>query len=147
DISGNEVWVPGGAPRWYDSLGESARWDAQAVYWGAVAATCAGSSAVGWYDLLSEPAVGDRVAPGHWYTARFGPYNFVQLISLELAGRTPAQVARAWTGRLVEAIRARDPDHLITVGMQSDERASRFPAAAVAPLLDFLSVHVYPRTG
>src|SRR5581483_7024051 len=75
------------------------------------------------------------------------PYNFVQLISLELAGRTPAQVARAWTGRLVEAIRARDPDHLITVGMQSDERASRFPAAAVAPLLDFLSVHVYPRTG
>jgi len=147
DISGNEVWVPGGAPAWYDSLGESARWDAQAVYWGALAETCAGSAAVACYDLLSEPAVGDGLPPGAWYTGRFGPYNFVQRISLELAGRSPAQVASAWTGRLVEAIRARDADHLITVGMQPNQDESRFPAAAVASLLDLLSVHVYPKTG
>lgn len=147
DISGNEVWVPGGAPAWYDSLGESARWDAQAVYWGALAGTCAGSAAVACYDLLSEPAVGDGLPPGAWYTGRFGPYNFVQRISLDLGGRSPAQVARAWTGKLVDAIRAKDPDHLITVGMQPNQAQSRFPASAVARLLDFLSVHVYPRTG
>jgi hypothetical protein len=147
DISGNEVWVPGGAPAWYDNLGESARWDAQAAYWSALAEACAGSAAVACYDLLSEPAVGDGLPRGGWYTGRFGPYDFVQRISLELAGRSPAQVARAWTGKLVEAIRARDPDHLITVGMQPDQEASMFPAAAVAPLLDLLSVHVYPKTG
>jgi hypothetical protein len=147
DISGNEVWLPARAPRWYASLDESARWNTQAAYWAAVAQVCAGSPAVFCYDLLSEPLVGNGLPPGDWYTGRFGGFDFAQRISLDLAGRQPADVARAWIGRLSAAIRAHDTRHLITVGLLPDAVASGFNPDVVAPLLDFLAVHVYPSTG
>jgi hypothetical protein len=147
DISGNEVWLPARAPAWYDGLDENARWDAQIVYWGAVARACADSPAVLCYDLLSEPIVGNGLPAGDWYTGEFAGFHFGQRISLDLGGRQPADVARAWVERLSGAVRAHDSDHLITVGLLPDAAASGFEPAAVAPLLDFLSVHVYPSTG
>jgi cellulase (glycosyl hydrolase family 5) len=147
DISGNEVWLPASAPAWYGRLGEADRWEAQATYWSEVARVCAPSPAVFCFDLLSEPIVGHGVQPGDWYAGHFGGYYFGQRISLDLAGRTRDEVARAWTSQLVEVIRAHDQRHLITVGMLPDMNASGFHAGAVAPELDFLSVHLYPRTG
>ncbi|HEX8855555.1 MAG TPA: cellulase family glycosylhydrolase [Thermoleophilaceae bacterium] len=147
DISGNEVWLPASAPAWYGQLDEASRWDAQATYWSAVARVCAGSPAVFCYDLLSEPLVGNGVPNGDWYTGKLGDFYFGQRISLELAGRRPDDVARAWVEHLTAAIRAEDKRHLITVGLLPDMHMSRFDADAVAPLLDFLAVHVYPQTG
>lgn len=147
DISGNEVWLPASAPAWYGRLSEAGRWEAQAAYWSAVARVCAPSPAVFCYDLLSEPIVGDGLSPGDWYTGKFGGYFFGQRISLDLAGRTRDEVARAWTAQLAAAVRAHDQRHLITVGMVPNMVASGFHAGAVAPQLDFLAVHLYPRSG
>ena len=45
------------APPWYDALDESARWDAQAHFWEAIAEQCKTSPAVFCYDLMNEPVV------------------------------------------------------------------------------------------
>jgi hypothetical protein len=77
---------------------------------------------------------------------------FVQRLTLDLAGRSQQQVARAWVDRLVAAIRKRDSRHSITVGVIP--WALYFPGAKplfysreVAEHLDFASVHFYPESG
>lgn len=53
--------------------------------------------------------------------------------------------ARAWTGALVEALRAEDPEHLITIGTSGQEIGwGPFRADVVAERLDFGCVHPYP---
>lgn len=53
--------------------------------------------------------------------------------------------ARAWTTALTAALRATDPDHLVTIGTASQELgAGPFRADVVATLLDFATVHPYP---
>lgn len=46
-----------------------------------------------------------------------------------------------WTRRMADAIRAVDPNHMVTVGMF---RQPHFAPGNLAPLLDFISVHLYP---
>ena len=81
-----------------------------------------------------------------------GGKYFVQRITLDLAGRTQQQVAKAWVDRLAKAIRSRDDRHLITVGVipwvQFFPKAKPlFYSKEVAENLDFASVHFYPETG
>jgi beta-galactosidase len=58
---------------------------------------------------------------------------------------TPDADARRWTGRLAAALRAADPEHLVTVGTAAQEvSAGPFRADVVADLLDFACVHPYP---
>jgi endo-1,4-beta-mannosidase len=58
---------------------------------------------------------------------------------------TPEADARAWTARLAGALRAADPEHLVTVGTAAQEvSAGPFRADVVADLLDFACVHPYP---
>ena len=53
--------------------------------------------------------------------------------------------ARAWTSALAGALRAADPDHLVTIGTASQEvGAGPFRADVVADELDFTTVHPYP---
>lgn len=53
--------------------------------------------------------------------------------------------ARNWTDALVEAIRAEDPEVLITIGTASQEIGlGAFRADVVADALDFATVHPYP---
>ncbi len=53
--------------------------------------------------------------------------------------------ARAWTSELVDALRADDPDHLITIGTSGQEIGfGPFRADVVAGQLDFACVHPYP---
>jgi Cellulase (glycosyl hydrolase family 5) len=62
-----------------------------------------------------------------------------------IARDTADEDARAWTGELVEAIRAEDPDHLITIGTSGQEVGwGPFRADVVAEALDFTCVHPYP---
>ena len=62
-------------------------------------------------------------------------------------------VADRWVRRQVEVIRAEAPNHLVTVGLVQwtipalYDRPSRYPAfrpSRISPMLDFLSVHIYP---
>jgi len=127
---------------WYDSMAEQDRWLTQAFFWETVARTCAESPAVFAYDLVNEPAaVGTRA--GGWYTGRMGDVEFCQRLSLDPGTRNSDEVFRVWTKRMVAAIRKHDQTHLITMGMLP------FPGAykAAAEQLDFVSPHLYPKTG
>jgi hypothetical protein len=154
DLTGLGCYLKSDVPAWYDALPEAERWRAQARFWEAVAERCAAAPSVFSYDLMNEPVVpGGRRNPGDWLGPPFaGKYHFVQCITLDQAERPRPGIAREWLRVLVAAIRRHDRRHLITVGLVdwSLERpglTSGFPPAVVAPELDFLSVHIYPKSG
>ena len=127
---------------WYDSLNEAERWKTQAFFWETIAHICAESPAVFAYDLVNEPAASGKQADG-WYFGRMGEVEFCQRLTLEPGNRTGDEIFRDWTKRMVTAIRKHDQVHLITMGMLP------FPGAyrSAAEHLDFVSPHLYPKTG
>ncbi len=108
DLTGLGCFRKADVPDWYDTFSEEDRWSAQANFWSAVAARCAGSPAVFCYDLMNEPTVpGGRRKAGDWYSGkRIGGYDFVQFITLDQRERPRDEIARQWLKRLVGAIRA-----------------------------------------
>lgn len=127
---------------WYDSMTADERWKTQCFFWETIARTCAGSPAVFAYDLVNEPAAIGAPSDG-WYMGRMGEVEFCQRLSLGHDRRSNDEVFREWTALMVAAIRSNDNTHLITMGMLP------FPAAykAAAEKLDFVSPHLYPKTG
>lgn len=152
DVTGLGCYHKQDVPTWYDALSEADRWEAQAKFWEAIAARCQGSHAVFCYDLMNEP-VSPAGKPGtDWLGPAFGDKHFVQRISLDLARRNRVDVAKAWVQALVAAIRKHDREHLITVGLvpwslNRPGLTSGFEPQAIAPDLDFISVHLYPESG
>lgn len=152
DVTGLGCYHKHDVPEWYDNLDEPARWNAQSVFWKAVAARCSGSPAIFCYDLMNEPVVpGGRRARGDWLGPPFAGKHFVQFITLDQQDRPRPEIARAWTRELVTAIRSVDRRHLVTVGLVdwSLDRpglTSGFVPEAIAPDLDFLAVHIYPQS-
>lgn len=127
---------------WYDSMDEQDRWKTQAFFWESIAGTCAESPAVFAYDLVNEPGAVGKRAEG-WYLGRMGEVEFCQRLSLDPGNRNGDEIFREWTKRMVSAIRTHDQTHLITMGMLP------FPGAykTAAEQLDFVSPHLYPKTG
>lgn len=153
DLTGLGCYHRADVPAWYDALDEAARWDAQAVFWQAVAEQCAASPAVFCYDLMNEPVVpGGQRKPGDWLGPPFAGKHFVQVISLDQRDRPRPEIARQWIRRLTTAIRTQDKRRLITVGLVdwSLDRpglTSGFVPDKIAGELDFLCVHLYPERG
>lgn len=153
DITGLGCYHKQDVPAWYDALNESDRWAVQARFWDAVAETCAASPAVFCYDLMNEPILpGVKKIETEWLTGELGGKHFVQRISLDLAGRSRQDVAKAWIDQMVSAIRKKDQQHLVTVGVIP--WAHTWPNAKpifhdldTGSKLDFVSVHFYPRKG
>jgi hypothetical protein len=127
---------------WYDTLPERDRWQTQAFFWETIARACAESPAVFAYDLVNEPGAVGKPEDG-WYLGRMGDVEFCQRLSLNPGERNGDDIFREWTKLMVAAIRKQDPIHLITMGMLP------FPGAykAVSEQLDFVSPHLYPKTG
>ena len=153
DLTGLACYRKQDVPAWYSALGEADRWDAQAHFWEAVAGRCAASPAIFCYDLMNEPIVpgGTRKA-GDWLAGELGGFVYCQFISLDQAGRSRPEIARRWVARLAAAVRKRDRRHLVTVGLLPDSLGtggglSGFAPRAVAAKLDFICVHIYPKTG
>lgn len=153
DITGLACYHKARTPAWYDTLKESQRWEVQARFWQAVASVCAKSPAIFCYDLMNEPVLpgADKIETD-WLLGEFGGSHFVQRISLDLAGRSREDVARAWIDTLTAAIRSQDTRHMITVGvipwaMVFPKAKPIFYAEQVGGNLDFVSVHVYPEKG
>ncbi|MBA4018089.1 MAG: hypothetical protein C0483_13030 [Pirellula sp.] len=153
DLTGLACYHKQDVPTWYDALEEQARWNAQAVFWESVASTCAGSNAVFCYDLMNEP-----VAPGtsgkadDWLGPALGDKHFVQRIALEARGRERHEIAQAWIKQLAASVRKHDRSHLVTVGLVdwSLDRpglSSGFIPQQVCGPLDFVAVHLYPKSG
>ena len=153
DLTGLGCYHKKDIPAWYDELDEAGRWKAQAEFLRAVAKTCAESPAVFCYDLMNEPVVpGGKRKEKDWLGPPFGGKHFVQCISLDQAGRKRPDIAVAWTKQLVAAIREVDQRHLITIGLVdwSLDRpglTSGFVPEKIAPELDFLCIHLYPKKG
>ncbi|UCG15980.1 MAG: cellulase family glycosylhydrolase [Phycisphaerales bacterium] len=152
DITGLGCYRTTDVPAWYDGLSEKDRWAAQARFWDAVAAEAAASPAVFCYDLMNEPvSPGGRREPGQWYSGKpFGGFDFIQWISLDQADRPRHEIACAWIRMLSKAIRKRDKDHLITVGLLPSTpdwgHFSGFVPEKIAPEVDFIAVHIYPNS-
>lgn len=150
DITGLGCYHKQDVPAWYDRLDEAKRWQAQVVFWEAVAKTCANSPAIFCYDLMNEPVVHGGNKPGtDWLGPGFAGKHFVQYITLDRAGRDRAEIAKQWVDTLVAAIRKHDKHHLITVGLVpwSLDRpglTSGFVPGRISENLDFIAVHIYP---
>lgn len=153
DVTGLGCYHKPDVPPWYDALSEQERWQAQQVFWEAVARTCVESPAIFCYDLMNEPVVagGDR-KHDDWLGPALGDKHFVQRITLDRAGRERPEIARQWVHMLVTAIRKHDQRHLVTVGLVpwSLDRpglTSGFVPEKIASDLDFIAVHIYPEKG
>ncbi|QDT06763.1 Endoglucanase E1 precursor [Rubripirellula lacrimiformis] len=152
DITGLACYHKQHVPAWYDKLDEQRRWDAQAVFWEAVAQRCQGSPAVFCYDLMNEPVLPGKVPTDDWLLGELGGKFFVQRIATHLHGRTRQQIAGAWIKQMTDAIRKHDKEHLLTVGVIPwvhvfGAGEPLFHSAAVAEPLDFVAVHFYPKAG
>jgi hypothetical protein len=95
---------------------------------------------------------GGKRKDGDWLGPPFGGSHFVQVISLDQKERPRPEIARLWIKHLASAIRAQDKRHLVTVGLVdwSLDRpglTSGFDPAKIAEDLDYLSVHLYPKSG
>lgn len=153
DITGLGCYHKQDVPAWYDALAEQDRWAVQGRFWEAVARTCAGSDAVFCYDLINEPIVpGRKKVETEWLAGELGGKHFVQRIALDLAGRERQAVVDAWVAALVAAIRKHDRRHLITVGIipwalafYPHKIKPLFYSGKAGEMLDFVSVHFYPK--
>ena len=150
DITGLGCYHKQDVPPWYDALDEAARWEVQARFWTAVAGACKDSPAVFCYDLMNEPVIGGDARQGWLPGEPLGGKYYVQKLTLDKAGRTDKEIARAWVEKLSGAIRAVDRRHMITVGVIPWAQVFKgakplFYAPDVCGPLDFVSVHFYPK--
>ncbi len=152
DLTGLGCYHKQDVPAWYDVLTEVDRWTAQATFWAAIAKQCESSPAVFCYDLMNEPVVpGGKRNAGDWLGPAFAGKHFVQVITLDQAGRPRPEIAKLWIKKLTSAIRQHDRQHLVTVGLVdwSLDRSgltSGFPPSQVTDDLDFVCVHLYPES-
>jgi hypothetical protein len=150
DVTGLGCYHKRDVPAWYDALGAAERWRVQAGFWRAVAEVCRASPAIFCYDLMNEPVLPGDKPETEWLVGEFAGKNFVQRISLDLAGRTRTDVAKAWVAELTSAIRQVDDGHMITVGVIPWAYVFKgakplFYSPEVGGPLDFVSVHLYPK--
>lgn len=127
---------------WYDAMDEQARWKTQEFFWENIAQTCSESPAVFAYDLVNEPGAIGKPDEG-WYLGKMGDVEFCQRLTLTPGERDSNAVFAEWTKRMAAAIRKHDRTHLITMGMLPFPEANK----AAAENLDFISPHLYPKTG
>ncbi|PQO38307.1 cellulase family glycosylhydrolase [Blastopirellula marina] len=140
-------------PAWYDEMPEADRWQVQANFWQAVAATCKDSPAIFCYDLMNEPVLGGGKEPKQWLVGPpLGDKYFVQRLTTDMAGRENKEVAAAWVKKLTDAIREVDSHTMITVGVIPwahvwPNAKPVFYSPEVSQPLSFVSVHFYPEKG
>ncbi|MDB6070273.1 MAG: hypothetical protein JWL81_1444 [Verrucomicrobiales bacterium] len=153
NLTGLGCYLKDRVPMWYSSLDENSRWTVQEKFWSAIARVARGRNAVFCYDLMNEPLVSGGEDPQDWLPGKpLEGKHYVQRITTKAAGRTETAIAAEWVRRLCAAIRREDPRTPITVGVIP--WAQVFPGAKplfyapeVHGPLDFVSVHLYPRSG
>ena len=146
DLTGLGCYRLKDQPAWYAETIEPDRWAAQAAFWAAIAKRCAGRPAVLAFDLVNEPAVGNKQPAGQWvHPADLAGFHYVQFIALDAAGRDAAKLWQQWAHTLTAAIRRQDPHRLVTVGLLPLPNQAMIKG--VAAEVDYLSVHLYPKSG
>jgi hypothetical protein len=167
--TGPEAWE--GMPAWVHSQGgihnnyaNEACLKAQEDFWTMFAGRYRGRTTIWAYDLRNEPSVPwdtpqSRVKWDQWRTARNQPVapvpekNAAPSPVLADYQRFRESLAEAWVARQARAIRAADPQALVTVGLVQwsvptlpipTDLYTGFRPEIIAPHLDFMSLHYYP---
>lgn len=152
DITGLACYHKSNIPDWLNELSEADRWKAQAMFWSEVSNVCSGSPVVFCYDLMNEPILPGEKPESDWLAGELSGKFFVQRLALDRMGRSREQIAEAWVNQMVDAIRERDSDTMITVGVipwvfAFGGKKPLFYSPTVGKHLDFVSVHFYPEKG
>jgi len=143
-----------GIPSWYSDRSTEEVVRGESTFWGAIAKRYADEPAIFAYDLQNEPlimAADSNLKPVGCFPMSEGRhFCYVNAHRLDAAvGRE--ETARRWTAAMVDAIRAHDRRHLITIGMLPTASPTNgypnpaFNVRALAPLLDYISLHFYPQ--
>jgi hypothetical protein len=167
--TGPDAWE--GMPPWARGINPAANLaderylKALDVFWSGFAARYRGRSTIWAYDLRNEPAVGWdtpflRERWADWRKAQQRPELPIPEAKAKLPSPDLADyqhfresIAETWVARQARAIRAADPEALVTVGLiQWSVPAQRiavsqysgFRPAAIARHLDFMELHYYP---
>jgi len=144
DVTGLGAYRLADQPGWYTNMNEKERWAAQTAFWDAIAERLAGRPGVLAFDLINEPAVGDKNPPGKGvHPAALGPFHYVQYIALDADGREGSEVWRRWVHKLATAIHHQDKRRLVTVGLLP--LPNRGMLKGVGAEVDYMSVHLYPK--
>jgi len=144
-INANNTWYPQYIPSWFDDLDYRDRWDVSAFHFAGMAGAIvdAGlSSTILGYELAGEPTM--SINPAHeWYGDDvFG----VGVYFRNLIARGPdvdGDTVRDWIVQLRDAIKAVDPEALVTFGALP-YYWTHFGYENTQDLLDFVSPHLYP---
>jgi hypothetical protein len=151
DLTGLACYRKADVPKWYSSLDETHRWEAQSNFWKAIAGVCKDSPAVFCYDLMNEPIIGGGDQKEDWLPGQpLGGFSYVQRLSIDVHGRSDKEIAKAWVAKLSSAVRSVDNSHLITVGVIPWVQVFKggsdlFCSPEVSAPLDFVSIHFYPK--
>ena len=145
DITGLASYRKSDNPAWYKEMNDRERWKTQKIFWQSVAKKVGHSKAVFAFNLMNEPVVGvdcSQTNDCEWLPGDgFGGFHFVQNIS-----RDPSKIAaittKDWISEMTDAIRSEDKQTLITVGFLGLGSLKRYEND-----LDFVSVHIYPKSG
>lgn len=146
-VSGNNCWKIEDVPAWYDTLAYADRWDVQQYFFEQLAQAVldsGNSTTVLGYELLSEPTITDNAAlPYYWGDVFEVGLYYVQHIARGVVEASQPAVVQAWITQLSGAIKAIDPNALVTIGLISIG-GPNFGPDNIEGLLDFLSPHLYP---
>lgn len=178
--TGPDHWE--GSPSWVgDRFAEESTLAAQETFWKLFAARYKGRKVIFAYDLLNEPMIAWKGAPmkarwNQWLLAKYGSVQKAaeawgiliepgngeaaipevgkasekMLLDYQLCRE---EIADEWTRRQAAAIKAADPDALVTVGLiqwavpvvlPRLEHYAGFRPQRQAQWLDFMEVHFYP---
>ncbi len=167
--TGPEHWE--GMPPWTNTLGgvfdnfaNEACLKTLEDFWTMFAGRYRGRSTIWAYDLRNEPSVAwdtpqSRVKWDEWRTSRQQPVvpvpekNAAPSEVLADYQRFRESLAEAWVARQAKAIRAADPEALVTVGLIqwsvpaqpiTIDQYTGFRPEIIARHLDFMSLHFYP---
>lgn len=145
DITGLSAYRKSDQPSFYNEMTDEERWKTQKVFWESIAEKVGDNSAVFAYNLMNEPvvSVGCDTDPACEWTPGdgLGGFNFVQNIT-RTAGNEYASTFKSWISEMSQAIRTQDAETYITVGVLDLGTYSQF-----AIDLDYLSPHIYPKSG
>jgi len=146
DITGLAAYRKGDQPNFYTMMTDEERWATQKIFWQSIAAEVGDSPAVFAFNLMNEPVVSvscDDMNPDCEWTPgeESGGFHFVQNIT-RTPGNNFTTTIKAWIAEMTEGIRTEDSETLITTGFLDLGSYASF-----ADDLDYLSPHIYPRSG
>ncbi len=145
DITGLAAYRKGDQPAFYDNLNDSMRWVSHKNFWAELALRMNGESAVFAYNLMNEPLVSVGCSSNtncEWLPGdSFGGFHFVQNITRD-PDNMYSETMKEWIATLTDTIRVHDPITPITFGVIDLGSYNQF-----AEDLDYLSPHIYPKSG